>query len=189
MDVVAKNIESIGGMVFVDSVPGNGTTMTIKIPLTLAIIDGMNIRVGASSYTLPTVLIKQSFRANDTDIIMDPNGNEMIMLRGQIYPILRLNELYGVQTEVKRLSDGILIMVEHSDKSFCLFVDELIGQQQVVVKALPPALRAFREGRRACGLHAARRRQHQSHSGVSADYMARHSNRYPDKFHPSMIRS
>ena len=154
MDVVAKNIESIGGTVSVDSIPGSGTTMIIKIPLTLAIIDGMNIRVGTSSYTLPTTMIKQSFRANHDDIITDPNGNEMIMVRGNVYPILRLSELHSVQTEVQHLSEGILIMVEHADKSFCLFADELIGQQQVVVKALPPVLQQLKkvEGLAGCTL-------------------------------------
>ncbi len=154
MDVVAKNIESIGGTVSVDSTPGAGTTMMIKIPLTLAIIDGMNIKVGASSYTVPTAMIKQSFRAFDSDIIADPGGNEMIMVRGHIYPILRLNELYAVQSPVRRLEDGILMMLEYGEQSFCLFADELIGQQQVVVKALPAALQHLKkvEGIAGCTL-------------------------------------
>ncbi|GAA0133792.1 chemotaxis protein CheA [Paenibacillus sp. YSY-4.3] len=138
MDVVTKNIESVGGIVTVDSALHEGTAITIKIPLTLAIIDGMNVRVGESRYTLPTTAIKESFRPKASDIITDPEGGEMIMVRGQCYSIVRLHQRFGVQTEVTGLTQGILIMVEQNDRQICIFADELIGQQQVVVKALPP---------------------------------------------------
>ena len=137
MDVVTKNIEAVGGTVSVDSVEGVGTTITLRIPITLAIIDGMNIGVGNSRYTLPITAIKQSFRPKETDIIVDPDNNEMIMIRGQCYRIFRLHQHYGVKTEVNQLTDGILIMVEQDDQAICIFADELLGQQQVVVKALP----------------------------------------------------
>jgi two-component system, chemotaxis family, sensor kinase CheA len=137
MDVVTKNIETVGGSVSIDSVEGAGSTMTLKIPLTLAIIDGMNISVGNSRYTIPTTTIKESFRPKENDIIKDPNGNEMIMVRGQCYPILRLHEHFCVNTDITDFTKGILIMVEEDDKFICLFADELLGQQQVVVKTLP----------------------------------------------------
>lgn len=138
MDVVTKNIESVGGVVTVDSAMYVGTAITIRIPLTLAIIDGMNVRVGESRYTLPTTAIKESFRPAAGDIITDPDGGEMIMVRGQCYSIVRLHRRFGVQTDVTGLTQGILIMVEQNDRQICIFADELIGQQQVVVKALPP---------------------------------------------------
>jgi two-component system chemotaxis sensor kinase CheA len=137
MDVVAKNIEAVGGTIQVESYEGKGTTITLKIPLTLAIIDGMNIRVGKSRYTLPTVSIKESFRPKPNEVFKDPDGNEMIMIRGKCYPILRLHELYRVKTEITELDKGIIIMLESENKTVCLFADELIGEQQVVVKALP----------------------------------------------------
>lgn len=137
MDVVTKNIGNIGGSVSVDSVEGIGSTITLKIPLTLAIIDGMTIGVGDSRYTVPIATIKQSFRPNKTDIIKDPNNNEMIMVRGQCYPILSLHEYFGVQTEITDFVQGIFIMVEQGGKTMCLFADTLLGQQQVVVKSLP----------------------------------------------------
>ncbi|MFZ5944954.1 MAG: chemotaxis protein CheW [Bacillota bacterium] len=137
MDVVTKNIESVGGSVSVDSSEGIGTAVIIKIPLTLAIIDGMNINVGNSKYTIPTISIKESFRPQKSDIITDPDGNEMIMVRGQCYPLLRLHEVYGVKTDITEFTDGILIMVEEDENRICLFADKLLGQQQVVVKALP----------------------------------------------------
>lgn len=137
MDVVARNIAAVGGSVLVDSVEGAGTVTTLKIPLTLAIIDGMNIRVGDARYTLPTISIKESFRAAERDILKDPDGNEMIMVRGQCYPILRLHKMYAVETDVTDFTQGIMLMVEQDGRSLCLFADELIGQYQVVVKALP----------------------------------------------------
>lgn len=154
MDVVLKNLETIGGSVTVDSIEGRGTTITLKIPLTLAIIDGMNIKVGDSRYTIPTVAIKESFRPKETDLIKDPDGNEMIMVRGECYSILRLHEHFGVNTDIKDFSEGILIMVEQGNKSLCLFADQLLGQQQVVVKALPNYIRNFKkiEGLAGCTL-------------------------------------
>lgn len=137
MDVVAKNIEKIGGTISVDSVVGEGTTMSIRIPLTLAIIDGMNIKVGNSIYTIPIIAIKESFRLKEQNLIKDTNNNEMIMIRGECHPVLRLYERFQVKTEVKDLKEGIMVMVEADGKGICLFADSLLGQQQVVVKALP----------------------------------------------------
>lgn len=141
MDVVTKNLEAVGGSVFIESIIGEGTITTLKIPLTLAIIDGMLINVGAVSYTLPTISIRETFRSRSKDIFKDPDGNEMILVRGECYPITRLHELYGIKSAVTEIDKGILLMVEQDDKSRCLFADELVGQQQVVVKALPDYIR------------------------------------------------
>jgi two-component system chemotaxis sensor kinase CheA len=151
MDVVTKNIESVGGTLTVDSVEDKGTIITLKIPLTLAIIDGMNIKVGKSRYTIPTISIKESFRPKETEIFHDPDGNEMIMVRGDCYMIHRLHEVYKVKTNVTKLSEGIIIMVEQDEKSVCVFADELLGQQQVVVKALPGYIQNFKKIRGLAG--------------------------------------
>lgn len=137
MDIVTRNIEGVGGMVSVDSVLNEGTTITMKIPLTLAIIDGMNIKVGEARYTIPTASIKQSFRPKENEVFKDPDDNEMIMIRGKCYPIVRLYTRFMVETLIKDFSEGIIIVIEQDEKSFCIFADELLGQQQVVVKALP----------------------------------------------------
>lgn len=145
MDVVVNNIEAIDGTVSISSTEGRGMTVTMQIPLTLAIIDGMNVAVGNSQYTIPTVSIRESFRPGEGDIIRDPDGNEMIMVRGQCYPILRLHEVFNVDTKIKDLCDGILIMAEQDGKTACLFVDELKGQYQVVVKSLPGYIKKLKK--------------------------------------------
>ena len=144
MDVVVKNIEAVGGTVWVESTPDIGTTVTMKIPLTLAIIDGMNIKVGKARYTIPTTAIRESFRPRGNDIICDPDGNEMLMVRGKCYPILRLHEVYNVKTEIRNIDEGIIIIVENGEEALCIFADELIGEQQVVVKVLPKYIKKIR---------------------------------------------
>ena len=151
MDVVRKNIEKVGGTLFVDSTEGRGTVITLKIPLTLAIIDGMNIKVGRSRYTIPINSIKESFRPKEGDIITDPDGNEMIMVRGQCYLIRRLHKLFMVQTDITKFTDGIILMLDQDEKTVCVFADELLGQQQVVVKALPQYIRNFNKVRGLAG--------------------------------------
>jgi two-component system chemotaxis sensor kinase CheA len=145
MDVVSNNIESVGGSISVESILGKGTTIILKIPLTLAIIDGMNIKVGESCYTIPTASIKESFRPIRSDIITDPDNNEMIMVRGNCYPILRLHERFQVKTDVTDFTKGIIIMVEQDESTLCIFADGLLGQQQVVVKALPEYIKSFKK--------------------------------------------
>ncbi len=138
MDVVRKNIEKLGGTVSVDSVLGKGTTFTIKIPLTLAIVDGMEIGVSDDIFTIPITSISQIYKFSpETELLYDTDGTEMVMVRGVTYPIIRLHQIYGIDTEVTELSDGILIIVESGESSACIFTDRLIGEQQVVVKSFP----------------------------------------------------
>ena len=120
-----------------DSQEGKGSITTLKIPLTLAIIDGMNIRVGEALYTLPTTSIRETFQAKEKDINCDPDGNEMILVRGSIYRVARLSQIFGVEPDVTDLTQGIMLMIEQDEKCICLFADELLGQHQVVVKSLP----------------------------------------------------
>jgi len=119
--------------------------MTLKIPLTLAIIEGMNIRVGSSRFTIPITSIKESFKPAAKDCHKDPDLNEMVMVRGKSYPILRMHQHFHIEKTETVLADGILIMVEDEDKEICLFADELLGQQQVVVKALPHYIKSMKK--------------------------------------------
>lgn len=141
MDVVRKNVEKVGGTISIDSRRGKGTTFTIKIPLTLAIVDGMELAVGESIYTLPITSIKQSFKvSDDRQIILDTDGTEMIMLRGECFPLIRLHQLFNEPSRVTDLHDGIIIQIESGDRVACIFADELLGEQQVVVKPFPSFL-------------------------------------------------
>jgi len=151
MDVVIKEIEKIRGTVTVDSIPGKETTTSIKIPLTLAIVDGMTIRVGKSAFTIPVTSIRQSFIIKKEDIIKDLDNKEMILIRGECYSILRLHELYDIETNVENIEDGIVIMVEDQGKTKCIFADKLIGEQQVVIKALPDYIKKVK-GVSGCSL-------------------------------------
>ena len=137
MDVVVKNIEKVKGSVEVASKEGVGTTTTIKIPLTLAIIDGMIMKVGDSMFTVPITSIKESFRPKEEELIIDPDGNEMIIVRGKSLPIIRLDETFEISTDIKNISEGILVVMESDSDTICIFADSLIGEQQVVVKPLP----------------------------------------------------
>ncbi len=143
MDVVKKNIEQVGGVVSISSELGEGTLTTLKIPLTMAIVDGMEIAVGKSIFTIPIHNIRQSFKVSASEIIHNVDNSEVIKRMDEFYPVFRLYELYGLQTNVTNIEDGIIIWVESGDKSYCLFVDELLGGQQVVVKPLPTYLNDF----------------------------------------------
>ena len=137
MDVVKANVEKCGGSITIDSKKGSGTTFIIKIPLTLAIIDGMEVTCGDLVFTVPISTIRESFKAEESQIIHDTDDNEMIMIRGICYPILRMHTKFGIETEVTDLTEGILLLVETDNKSVCIFADKLIGEQQVVVKPFP----------------------------------------------------
>lgn len=153
MDVVKANVEKCGGTIVVDSKKGVGTAFIIKIPLTLAIIDGMEVTCGDLVFTVPISTIKESFKAEASQILRDTNNNEMIMIRGVCYPILRMHEKFGIETDVTDLEEGILLLVETDNKSMCIFADKLIGEQQVVVKPFPKYLAKYKiknEGLSGC---------------------------------------
>lgn len=143
MDVVKKNIEKIAGTVTITSELGKGMCTTLKIPLTMAIVDGMEVSVGKSIFTIPISDIQQSFKITPEEIIYDAQGQEIVKRMDNFYPIIRVHRLYNIDTEITNLEDGILVWVGEGDKSYCLFVDELMGEQQVVVKPLPSYLSTY----------------------------------------------
>ncbi len=137
MDVVMNNIETVGGTISVESEKGEGTTNILKIPLTLAIVEGMLIKMGGAKYTIPISSIQETFKAKQDQVFKDPDGNEMLTLRGDVYNVVRLYDFFGAKSEVTNIEEGVLIMLENEGQNVCLFVDELIGEQQVVVKTMP----------------------------------------------------
>lgn len=143
MDVVKQNIEKVGGSVMVESQKGKGTAFIIKIPLTLAIIDGMEIEVGDSIFTVPISFIRESFKTTQSQIIYDTQQGEMIMIRGVTYPILRLHKKFGITPKAEKIEEGILLLIETESKSVCIFADKLVGEHQVVVKPFPSYLNRY----------------------------------------------
>lgn len=141
MDVALSNIAAIGGSVSVESEPGVGMQVLLKIPLTIAILDGMNVSVGGTRMTVPISAISESFKPRSEAILRDIEGNEMIMVRGECYAVMRLHRQWKLHTQVTDLTQGILMMVEQDGKKRCVFVDKLLGRQQIVVKALPTYLK------------------------------------------------
>ena len=143
MDVVKSNLSKMGGSLTVESKKGEGTSFIIKIPLTLAIVDGMEIMVGDAEFTVPISVIKESFIVKRDQILNDTRRGEMIMIRGVCYPMLRLNEKFGLPSDVNDIEDGIVLLIESENRGICLFADKLIGEQQVVVKPFPKYLSQY----------------------------------------------
>ena len=143
MDVVKKNVADVGGTISISSEWGKGMTTTLKIPLTMAIMDGMEVSVGDSLFTIPINTIQSSLKVSAGDVIHDPAQGEMVKIRDNFYPIIRAKELFCMDQGHDNIEDGILMWVEAGEHSYCLFVDELLGEQQIVVKPLPNYINNF----------------------------------------------
>jgi two-component system chemotaxis sensor kinase CheA len=141
MDVVVSNLQSVGGSLEIESTPGQGSTMILKIPLTLAIIDGIVMEVGASSFVIETGAVKEFVSVTEDMMIHEPGGEESVMIRGECYPVLRVGEWYHLRNFKKDVSEGMMVIIEVDKKEICLFVDRLIGKQEIVVKPIPEYVR------------------------------------------------
>ena len=144
MDVVKHSIEKLRGKVEFTSVWGQGSTMIIRLPLTLAIIDGMIVGVGGHRYILPTISILESFRPSRSSYFTVKNQSEMIKVRDQLVPLIRLNCLVGAEGGVTKPEDGLVVMVENEGETRCLLVDQVLGKQEVVIKSLGEGLKGVR---------------------------------------------
>ncbi len=136
MDVVKRTIEDLRGSVDIFSDPGKGSLFSIRLPLTLAIIDGMLVRIGAERYIIPTLSIVEAIRPRADDISIVVNRGEMIKVRDNVIPLFRLADLFNIPAQVTDPVDGIVIVVEDSGKMTGILVDELLGQQSTVIKSL-----------------------------------------------------
>lgn len=141
MDVVVANLQAIGGSLEIESTPGQGSLMSLKIPLTLAIIDGIVMKVGDSTFVIETGSVKEFVSVRENMMYREPDGDEFVMIRGECYPILRIGEWYHIKDYDSNVKDGMIVMIEIEKKSICLFVDELIGKQEIVVKPIPDYIR------------------------------------------------
>ena len=143
MDVVKKNVGEVGGTVTITSEWGKGMTTTLKIPLTMAIMDGMEVSVGGSIFTIPINNIRSSVKVSDAEVIHDPARGEMVKFLDSFYPIIRAKDVFQMEQGCDNIEEGILMWVEAGERSYCLFVDELMGEQQIVVKPMPAYVNSF----------------------------------------------
>ena len=136
MDVVRKHVQKLRGRIEIQSKPGQGTTFYLKLPLTLAIIEGLVIVVGTQRYIVPIFSVREMFRPTPEMISTVHGTSEMAMVRGGLMPVVRLHRSFKVEPRTTKLTEGTLIVAESEGHQFCLFVDDLIGKQEVVIKSL-----------------------------------------------------
>lgn len=141
MDVVKKAIEKLRGKVDINSRPGRGSTFIIRLPLTLAIMEGMLVRVGKERYIIPALSILESLRPTKEQYSTVERKGEMILSRGKLIPLIRLNEIFSIRSDSLNPWEGLVVVVEHEGRRMCLFLDELLGKEEVVIKSLGETLK------------------------------------------------
>ncbi len=134
MDVVLKNINNLHGKVDIQTETGKGTEIILKIPLKIALVEGMNVKVGQKFYTILTSDILEFFKAKAKQIIQTSNGKEVLKHRGEIIPVIKLFDLFDIKTNIRKLTDGIMILIYIGGKKACLLIDKIIDKQVSVVK-------------------------------------------------------
>lgn len=136
LDVVKQNIEKLNGSIHVNSEPGKGTHFRIQLPLTLAILDGLTVQVGEEVYILPMLSVVESFRPKEADVVRVVGQRELVMVRGETIPLIRLHDVFGTTARHNDPCRGLVVMVEHLQQRVGLLVDDLLGQVQAVMKSL-----------------------------------------------------
>lgn len=136
LDVVKKNVEKMKGRIDIHTENGKGTTFILRIPLTLAIIEGMLVRLGDTRYTIPMLAIRESFRPQPDQISTLPEGGEIVRVRNTFYPLIRLHAIFQKPGAIMEPHAGILVLVEVENQKACILVDEILGQQEIVIKGL-----------------------------------------------------
>jgi two-component system chemotaxis sensor kinase CheA len=141
MDVVRRHVEKLRGRIEIRSNPGSGTVFQVKLPLTLAIIDGLVVGVGRERYIVPLFAVREMFRPGEDSVWTVQQKSEMALVRGSLLPVLRLHRRFGLKPRSEDPREGVLVVAEVEGSRFCLLVDELIGKQEVVIKSLGEVFR------------------------------------------------
>lgn len=136
MDVVKRNIEALRGRIEITTEKGKGSVFTIRLPLTLAVIDGLVVKVGQNKYILPITSIEQSMRPMPDQLSTVQGRGEIVNVRGAILPLVRLHRLFNIEPRTSDPTEALVVIVQDNDRRVCLLVDELLGQEQVVIKSL-----------------------------------------------------
>jgi two-component system chemotaxis sensor kinase CheA len=136
MDVVRRNIGEMGGNVEIESVTGIGSKMIVRLPLTLAILDGMTVALGDSVFVVPLNLIVETLQPEADDIKSITGQGQVVNVRGEYLPLIALHKIFNMEPQFEDPTKGVLVMIEDKGKKAALFVDSLVGQQQVVIKSL-----------------------------------------------------
>lgn len=136
MDVVRRNVEKLRGRIDIHSEPGRGTTFHLRLPLTLAIIEGLVVMVGSSRYVVPIFSVREMFRPTPELLSTVQGRYEMALVRGNLLPIVRLHRRFNIPSKAVDPTQGLLVVIESNDRQFCLLVDDLAGKQEVVIKSL-----------------------------------------------------
>jgi two-component system chemotaxis sensor kinase CheA len=136
MDVVKRNIQSMGGRIDIESTFGSGTRISIRLPLTLAILDGLSVVVGDQMFIVPLNYITESLQPTATDIKTVSGQGRVVQVRGEYLPVIALHEFFNLRPSVTEIHKGILVILEAEGHKAALFVDDLVGQHQVVIKSL-----------------------------------------------------
>lgn len=141
MDVVKKSIDGLRGKIDISSTAGRGSSFQFKLPLTMAIIDGMVIRIGEERYIVPTVAMNESLRPSRESYVTVQGRGEVINVRNQLMPLVRLHEIFDVEPRYRHPWDALVLVVGENNRSYCLLADEIIGRQEVVIKSLGESMR------------------------------------------------
>jgi two-component system chemotaxis sensor kinase CheA len=144
MDVVKRNIEGLKGRVEVTSRPGEGTAFRIRLPMANALTESMLVRVGGLKYVLRVASIRETFRPGPGAVTRLPAGDELVRLRGEMFPVVRLHRLHRVAGALEAIEQGLIVLVENRGRQVGLFVDEVLGKIQAVIKPPPPFLKSAR---------------------------------------------
>lgn len=144
LDVVVKGVESLRGKIEITSNPGEGSTFAMRLPLTLAIIDGIVVGVGEEKYIIPALQITKTIQPSEDDVFTVQGKGEIVQIRGVLYPLVRLHSLFGVKPRTHKVWEALVMVMESENKKCCLLVDYLAGHQQVVIKSLGEEFRKLK---------------------------------------------